>query len=278
MPDDGAPISLTVNGARRRRAPGATLAQLAASIMPDADLALVNDIPVGTGDWDMTTLADGADVVLARRGAMPPPEDYRRLLVAHNPPGTAERLLASAVGLAGCGGLGSNAALALARMGVGRLVLVDFDIVEPTNLNRQAFFAADIGRPKAEALRGLVRNVNPLIECEAHSLTIDPGNAAGLFAGCHVVLECLDKPSAKRMLVETLLSESPSVPVVAASGLAGLGGGNAITTRRTLPNLWMVGDGESEVAGGMGLAAPRVAIAAGQQALCAVRILLGMET
>lgn len=268
---------MRVNGKAVDRRSGLSLSALAASHFSDADLALVDGVPVDRDAWDGVCPEEDADIILARRGVVPDPETYHALLVSRNQPGTVERLAAATVGVAGCGGLGSNAAMALARMGVGGLTLVDFDIVEPTNLNRQAYFAGDVGTPKVEALRRHIAGINPLVAIESRDMLLDADNAVAAFAGCDVILECLDRAEAKQMFVEAILSGLPDTPLVAASGLGGLGDGNAIATRAVMSRLWLVGDGESGVGPGMGLAAPRVLIAAGHQALCAARLILGMR-
>ena len=256
---------------------GDSVASVAGRCFPGADLALVDGAPVEAGDWDAVSPGAESEVILARRNILPDPDVYQSLLLSRNHPGTVARLAAATVGVAGCGGLGSNAALALARMGIGGLVLADFDIVEPTNLNRQAYFAEDIGKPKVDALAGLLARVNPCVRVSCHNVRLDENTVPAIFAGCDVILECLDAAEAKRMFVETVLSGIRDVPLVAASGLAGLGDANLITTRRAMGRLWMVGDGESGVMPGTGLAAPRVLVAAGHQALCAARLIVGAE-
>jgi thiamine biosynthesis protein ThiF, family 2 len=251
-----------------------SLAGLAKCFFPGADLALLEGQLVDQVEWQDTFPESGAEIIFACRGVMPDPESYRRLLLSRNPPGTVERLERAVVGFAGCGGLGSHAALALARLGVGNLVIVDFDTVEPTNLNRQAFVAEDLCTAKVDALGRLISSVNPLATVARHNCVLAPGNIAGIFCGCQVILECLDNPIAKRMFVETVLEEIPETVVVAASGIGGLGPAAEIETRRIMSRLWLVGDGISGVEEGLGLAAPRVMIAAGQQALCAANLLL----
>ncbi|MFH1469616.1 MAG: sulfur carrier protein ThiS adenylyltransferase ThiF [Pseudomonadota bacterium] len=184
-------------------------------------------------------------------------------------------LLANArVGIAGAGGLGSTCALALARAGVGGLVLVDFDVVERSNLNRQAYTLAQVGRPK---LHALAENINACApECRLRLLErrYEAGMAAELFAGCQVVVEAFDTPEAKVALLEDLLEHLPQVPVVAGSGIAGIGGNNALDTRR-FGRLYVVGDGATAAGPGVPLLGPRVMAAACLQANQALALLLG---
>ncbi len=257
--------------------PGLTAAALREREKPDADILIRNGFPVPEGEWAEVLLAPDDALVLIRRGEVPTDAELRHLLAARHTPGVADRLAEARVGIAGAGGLGSNAAQALCRIGVGGLLLVDHDVVEPSNLNRQLFAVDEIGRFKAAALAETLRRANPLVEVQSTVMRLTPENAAETFRGCEVVLECLDDPAAKAMLVGALLREDPGVRVVAASGVAGLGPGEAIRLRRAGERLWVVGDGVSAAAPGVGLMAPRVMLAAAHQALAAVRLLLGED-
>jgi sulfur carrier protein ThiS adenylyltransferase len=124
------------------------------------------------------------------------------------------------IGIAGAGGLGSNVAVHLARAGVENILLVDFDVVEPSNLNRQFYFADQIGQPKAHALVENLKRIRPLAPVEGRVLKLDPHNIRETFAGCVLVVEAFDRAEAKAMLVEALLGTG--VPLVAGSGVAGL--------------------------------------------------------
>ena len=188
------------------------------------------------------------------------------------------RLKAATVGIAGAGGLGSAVAVALARVGVGRLVIADFDVVEPSNLNRQQYFIDQIGLPKVEALAANLQRTNPYVAVEPHPVRLDPENVPVIFAGCSIVVEAFDRADMKAMLVDTVLTQMQGVTVVAASGLAGYGPNNAITTRKITSRLYLIGDGTSEAQPGQGLMAPRVAIAAGHQANLVVRLILGEDS
>ena len=181
----------------------------------------------------------------------------------------------AAVGIAGLGGLGSHIAVSLARLGVGRLVLVDFDVVDVTNLNRQHYTMKDIGIPKTLALLEQLEAINPYLNYETYTERIIPANAVRLFAGCDVVCEAFDRPDQKAMLIETLLEQLPETPIVSGSGMAGFGSANAIRTERRFGRLYLCGDGTSDVSDGLGLMAPRVAVCAAHQAAMTLRLLLG---
>ena len=184
------------------------------------------------------------------------------------------RAFASAtVAICGLGGLGSNIAIALARAGIGRLILIDFDRVDITNLHRQQYKADQIGRYKTEALADNLREIAPYIELEIHTEHITEDNAVTLLQGVDIICEAFDNAEAKAMLTDIVLSELPDKYLVAASGMAGMGVTNSIRTRRITSRFYLCGDETSEVSDGIGLVAPRVALCAAHEAHTALRIL-----
>lgn len=256
---------------------GLTLAAVRDRHKPDADVVVLNGFPVDPEAWDTTVLSETDALVLIRRGEKPRREELTGLLAARHTPGVAEVLRKACVGIAGVGGLGSNAAHALTRIGVGHLVFADFDVVEPSNLNRQAYRIDQIGMRKVDALAADLAGIHPWVRLTSHAIRLTPETIPVIFGSCTVILECFDRPDQKAMLVETVLGRMPGVQVVAASGVAGTGDGNRIQVRALGRRLWMVGDGVAAAMAGCGLMAPRVLVAAGQQANLAVRILLGEE-
>ncbi|MGD9949081.1 MAG: sulfur carrier protein ThiS adenylyltransferase ThiF [Desulfobulbus sp.] len=141
------------------------------------------------------------------------------------------------IGIAGVGGIGSNVALNLVRSGVDRLKIVDFDRIEPSNLNRQFYFADQIGMFKVEALMMNLARINPQVHIEAFVQQIDANNCAGLFADCDLIVEGFDRQTDKKMLFETFANKKI---VVAASGIAGA---DLSTIRsRRIGNGYIVGD------------------------------------
>ncbi|NLP05336.1 sulfur carrier protein ThiS adenylyltransferase ThiF [Candidatus Fermentibacteria bacterium] len=188
-----------------------------------------------------------------------------------NPPGTAEKLSLCRAGIAGAGGIGSNAALLLARSGIGSLVIADFDRVETANLNRQAYRADQAGRLKVEALSENLALIDPGLEVLAFPVRLDRSNICGIFEGCHVLVEALDLDESKHMLLECWMRGLPDVPIVAVSGIAGAGPAEEIVTDRRR-GLSIVGDRHSHLRSGT--LATRVGVAAALAAHEAVRILL----
>lgn len=185
-------------------------------------------------------------------------------IAAHIGEDRLARLQRVKIGMAGCGGLGSNCAMHLVRSGFTRFVLVDFDRVEFSNLNRQAFFSAQVGEFKAEALAANMRAVNPDLELEIYVERIDVARVKRLFGECDAVVEALDRAVAKKRLVEALLPLGRLV--VTASGIGGCGDGDALVTRRIRDNFYLIGDGTTECNLDTPPLSPRVGIAAAKQA------------
>ena len=183
---------------------------------------------------------------------------------------------AGRVAICGLGGLGSNVAVALARAGVGFLHLIDFDRVDLTNLNRQQYTVDQLGRYKTEALAELLGRIAPYCDLRTDTVRLTQENLADLLAEDHIICEAFDKPEAKAMLVSGVLERFPQKPLVAASGMAGLGSANTIRTRRAFGRLYLCGDGTSDLSGGgPGLVSARVAVCAAHQANMILRLLAG---
>jgi sulfur carrier protein ThiS adenylyltransferase len=268
---DVADMQIWINEQRHDVPPDASLFGVRDQFRPQADVMIVNGFPE-TADLPLT---ENDRVVLIRRGETPSAEEFDALLTARHTPGVHERLKLACVGIAGAGGLGSPIAAALARSGIGKLVVADYDVVEPSNLNRQMYFIDQIGLPKVEALAATLARINPGVTVVTHIVRLTRDNIATLFAEVDVMVEALDDARAKAMLTETFMSHFPGKPLVAASGVAGAGSANTIVTRRTIGNLYLVGDGETAAAPGTGLMAPRVGVAAHHQANAVVQLLLG---
>lgn len=184
-----------------------------------------------------------------------------------------EKLKGTCIGIAGCGGLGSNCAMALARAGVGTLVIADFDIVTRENLDRQYYFLDQVGQKKVLALRDNIARVNPDVVVQAHDLRLGPDEVVHLFKNCALIIEAFDRADMKLMIIETVSERFPDKFIIAASGLAGYGENNSLRTRR-LGSLFICGDEISEVSADLPPLAPRVSIVAAMQANQALEIIL----
>lgn len=188
----------------------------------------------------------------------------------------SHRLRQARVAVVGLGGLGSNVAMWLARMGVGHLWLMDFDRVEWTNLNRQYYFLEDVGAYKAEALLPKLQQVNPYGDYRISTEKLTEANLQALVGDADIVCEALDKANCKALLVNGVLENFPDKYLVAASGLAGLGRGEDIAVRKIAPHFYLCGDGKSDVQE-LPLCGARVGICAAQEALTIIRIILQLE-
>ena len=202
-------------------------------------------------------------------------EAYFAALAKRHGAENQQKLAHARVGIAGLGGLGSAIACHLARLGVGTLVLVDFDVVDVSNLHRQQYTCAQVGMKKTEALAETLRAINPFVGLELHSVKVTAENASTLFAGCPIVCEAFDEPDQKALLVETLLATCPDTTIVSGSGMAGMRSANTIHTRKALERLYLCGDGCTDVAAEGSLASPRVGVCAGHQANMVLRLILG---
>ena len=250
-----------------------TLWQLKAEIQPTADLVIYNGFPV-TSD---RLLEEGDEIVLIKKGEVPSSEQFECLMMSRHTPGVHQKIRKSVVGIAGVGGLGSAVAVALARIGIGTLILVDFDIVEPSNLNRQQYFVDQIGMLKVEALRDNLSRINPYVRIKIFPDKIDPNNVERLFGEAQVVVEAFDRADQKAMLINAISERMSETYIIAASGVAGYEANNEIQTIRFSSRIFIVGDQKTAAKPGVGLMAPRVGIAAHHQANLVLRILLGKE-
>jgi len=247
------------------------LMEVRARYKPDANLVILNGFPT----TENPTLKNGDNVILIRKGEQPSRDELEALMMARHTPGAHEKVKYARVGIAGVGGLGSAVAVALARIGVGELVLADFDVVEPSNLNRQQYFVDQIGKPKVDAMEENLRRINPYVKVSTHKVVLDEANIPGIFCGVAALVEALDLAENKAMLISSMARACPGTPVIAASGVAGHGLSNSIKTTHFSGNYYIVGDQDTEAAAGVGLMAPRVGIAAHHQANCVLRLLLG---
>lgn len=186
-----------------------------------------------------------------------------------------EKFSSSTVAVCGLGGLGSNIAVTLARAGVGKLILIDFDKLDITNLHRQQYKASQVGRYKAEALVENLKEIAPYVELEAHSVKITEENAVELLKDSDIICEAFDNAEYKAILTNTVLEMLPDKYLVAASGMAGVGSANDIKTRKITKHFYLCGDEVSDVNSVATLLPSRVMLCAAHQAHTVLRILAG---
>ena len=204
---------------------------------------------------------------------IPTKEEWNKALEERHGKELHRAFSSATVAVCGLGGLGSNIAIVLARAGIGRLILIDFDRVDLTNLHRQQYKAEQIGMYKTVALAENLKEIAPYISLEIQTERITEENAKSLLSNADIICEAFDDAECKAMLTNTVLSEMPDKYLVAASGMAGMGVTNSIKTRRITSRFYLCGDETSEVSDGIGLVAPRVALCAAHQALTVLRIL-----
>ncbi len=184
-----------------------------------------------------------------------------------------DQLKEKTVGIAGCGGLGSNCAIALARIGIGKLIIADFDTIVQSNLNRQYFFIDQLGMSKVDALQINIERVNTEVSVKKHCVKLSPENISSLFQDCDIIVEAFDLAEMKKMLIETILIEMPEKYVVSGSGMAGWGNNNNIKTIN-YDKLYICGDLTTETSENTPPLAPRVGVVANMQANQVVELLL----
>ena len=186
-----------------------------------------------------------------------------------------KRFSSATVAICGLGGLGSNIVYALARAGIGKLILIDFDRVDITNLHRQQYKAKQIGQFKTEALAENIKEIAPYIDLVIITQMITQDNFKDFLQNADVVCEAFDDAEAKAMLVNVVLEQLPNCYLVAASGMAGMDSPNTIRTRKITKRFYLCGDEISDVSDTIGLVAPRVMLCAAHQAHTVLRILAG---
>ena len=177
------------------------------------------------------------------------------------------------VGIAGCGGIGSNVAVALARVGVGNLILVDFDIIEESNLNRQYYFYHQIGKLKALTLKENIENINPQVKVSAYCQKLDAGYIMQYYNNCDVIVEAFDRAEMKSVIIKTVLSQMPNKYIICGNGMGGWGNSDEIKPNY-FDKLIICGDMHESVSEKNPPLAPRVGIVANMMANEVLNILL----
>lgn len=204
---------------------------------------------------------------------MPSKDEWIKALNDRHGEDLQNKISSTTVGICGLGGLGSNIAIALARAGVGKLILIDFDRVDITNLHRQQYKASQVGMYKTEALRDNLAEINPYLESEIQTVCVTEKNAKELLKDCDIICEAFDNAECKAMLTNLVLEEMPEKYIVAASGMAGMGSANSIHTRKVTKRFYLCGDEISDASDGIGLVSSRVMLCAAHQAHMVLRLI-----
>ena len=221
--------------------------------------------------------ASGAVFTGAAHSGQPSESEIRAALVCRHTEKVQNLLSGARVAVAGLGGLGSNIAVFLARMGVEHLHLIDFDRVDITNLNRQQYFIHQIGMDKTEALQEILLAINPYLTIRTDCVRVTEKNVPALFRDDTYICEAFDVPENKAMLAEAVLEYFPDKYLIAASGMAGYGDSNRIRTRKISSHFYLCGDETSDAEKGICLTAARAALCAAHQANMIVSLILENE-
>lgn len=195
----------------------------------------------------------------------------RREILKRQDPEINKILENSRVSILGCGGLGSNIAMTLARCGVGEIYIYDFDKVEYSNLNRQNYDLEDLGSSKVFQTKKKIEETIPYTKVVANDLIISEANLGEISKKTDVFIEAFDKKEMKSLVFDYFLGKKDK-KLVMASGLSGLGNFCDIKIKE-IENITMVGDFKSTP--DEGLYAPYIGIISNLEALCAVKIIIG---
>ena len=204
---------------------------------------------------------------------MPAKKEWQEALVSRHGAELQKKFFSSAIAVCGLGGLGSNIAVSLARAGIGKLILIDFDRVDITNIHRQQYSINQIGSYKTEALEENLLKIAPYIEIRSVTKKITEDNCAELLKDADIVIEAFDDAESKAMIVDRVLKLFPKCYIISSSGMAGIDTPNTIKTRKVTNRFYLCGDEVSDAENSVGLVAPRVMLCAAHQALTALRIL-----
>ena len=262
-------MNIYVNEVKREVDEKITLKNLKSILCPDSDVSVVNGFPSNDGS---KVLKENDRVTFIKKGRIPKKEDLEALMIARHTPGLHSSLKKGKVAVLGLGGLGSNIARSLARVGVGKLILADFDVVEPSNLNRQNYFIEDIGKLKTEATKDNIKRINPFLDIETHNMLVSADNM-DVFSKVDIIIEAFDNPESKAEISNHVLIKMRDKYLIASSGMAGYYDSNIINTKKIRNKFYICGDFVNEAKEGEGLMAPRVSICANHMANLAVQIL-----
>lgn len=217
--------------------------------------------------WKLLALLEVVNII-------PTKNEWQQALEQRHGINVQKKFNTASVAICGLGGLGSNIAVALARAGIGKLILIDFDNVDISNLHRQQYKACQIGRPKTDSLKENLLEIAPYLQIETITTKITQNNAVELLKSANIICEAFDVAESKAMLVNTVLENFPDKYLIAGSGMAGFGDSNTIKTRKITKHFYLCGDEVSDVNNGIGLVSSRVMLCAAHQAHAVLQILV----
>lgn len=230
----------------------------------------------GTKTCKNKNLYNNISVSFIKKNSFVSLKEYNSMMSCRYGKETFNKIKSAQVAVAGLGGIGSNVAIMLARTGIGKLFLVDFDKVDVSNLNRQHYFIEQLGSFKTKALKEQIKKINPFVKVKTKNIFIKEENIKMLFYKYKIICEGFDKAQNKAMFINTILTKLPESYIIASNGMAGYSGANDIKTVKKTKKLYVCGDFKNEVNENNSLYATRVQVCAAHVANIAVRLVLGI--
>ena len=185
---------------------------------------------------------------------------------------TQKKIGNKTVGIIGAGGIGSNAAVALARSGVGKLIIADFDTIQLTNLNRQYYFINQVEMKKVIALKKNLELINPFIRYEIYDTKITKSNLR-IFSAVDILIEAVDFAETKAKILSAWQTQFSDKPIILSSGIAGIGKNDMIHCKKIDDFTFICGDEKTSV-DDFPPYAPKVAVVANMMANLALELLI----
>ena len=173
------------------------------------------------------------------------------------------RIQSVRIGIGGAGGLGSNTAMMLVRTGFCHLEVIDFDVIDPSNLNRQQYFTDEIGQDKVAVTKKRLLDINPDLDIVVHKACWTEETAPQYFKDCDFIVEAFDQKDWKFRFVDYYQDKVKFV--VSGNGMAGLLEKQPMQVKK-LGNVYICGDGATDSALGHPPMAPRVTMCAAMMA------------
>lgn len=201
-------------------------------------------------------------------------DELQKALCERHTKSGQEKLNNAKAAIMGLGGLGSNIAIALARLGVGKLLLIDFDVIDLTNIFRQNYRLEHVGRLKTECIKEEIHEINSYIEVNVINEKIDTENVIKLIDDYRIICEAFDKSEIKSEIIDTILEKSQDKIIISGNGMAGYKNCNLIKTRQLGKRLFICGDMKNGIETEHTLMAPRVCACAMHQANVVLNIIL----
>ncbi len=202
---------------------------------------------------------------------MPVRNEFEKGLLKYLSTEQLNKIQTAKIGIAGAGGLGSNIAHALVRTGFIDFEIIDHDNIQPDNLNRQNFYLNEIGKPKVEITAQRLLQINPEVSVQVSAIYLDSKNIWDHFLDRTIIFEAFDNVESKKLLLETFGNSDKLL--IFGSGMAGIAN-IEIKINKVKENVFIVGDGLTEVSPGNPPLAPRVMVCAALMASVAVNQVL----